>query len=135
MNRLQPRSPLCEECPETVLVFLSRHRIVGTTCVIVIAITLVFCSWRIYVTSRWLQSLRDYTVQRDVIWEPILRRSQESIDRNYAAVADIEAHMKAQDEMIRSTEDHIKRHDQLAQAVAKRLFPRLDIPDARPKHE
>lgn len=118
-----------------MLVFLSRHRIVGTTCVIVIAITLVFCSWRIYVTSKWLQSLRDYTVARDVAWEPILRRIEQNIDRNRAAVADVQEHMRLQDEMIRSTEDHIKRHDNLAQAIAKRLFPRLETPDARPKHE
>jgi len=68
-----------------MIVYLWKHRLVGTTCFAVLAVTLLFSAWRIYSTSKYLQSFRDYTVARDTSWAPAIAeirdRQEQILDR------------------------------------------------------
>lgn len=80
------------------------HAVVLTLASIV-AITLVFSTWRIMETSRWLQDHRAYIRDRDARWEPFMEQ--------------IEAHLSRQDADYRVIRDHLERRDALLKSRAK----------------
>lgn len=78
-----------------MLIYVWRHRLVGTTCFVFLILTLAFCTWRIWETSHWLQAHRAYVHRHDQDMASFLARIEARIDR--------------QDEDIRAIRDDLSR--------------------------
>jgi len=65
----------------TMLVYIFRHRLLGTLCLLLFALAILFSSYRIYMTSEWLQSLRDYIVDHDARQQAAMVELRQAIGR------------------------------------------------------
>jgi cell division protein FtsL len=85
---------------ERVLTADRYWRAVITALAIVVAIVLMFSTWRILETSRWLQDHRAYIRERDSRWEPFMQSIEAHLTRQDADYDRIRLHMEKHEKMM-----------------------------------
>ena len=87
----------CEQCPEVIQTTESRWRIAAAASIAVVGCVLVYCAWRIVITTNYLQEHRAYIKARDARWDPFLTALQAHMNKHDDASERIDAHLNKQD--------------------------------------
>jgi hypothetical protein len=74
----------------------ARIRILVSACIVAIAITLGFASWRIQLASVAIREFREYTVRRDnEVW-PIVREIRDNVQYHREFMKRVDEHLDRQ---------------------------------------